>query len=107
VLIDVKALELVGLGTDVAVAPPRLRIYPLATATFDVEQLVRVIRRAVQPKSWESTEGVLIEPLGAALVIRHTEAVHFQVQRLLEHVQQTQGGTGMGMGGGMGGGGMF
>jgi hypothetical protein len=53
---------------------------------FRVGELARIIRKTVEPQSWESTEGVLIEPLGETLVIRHTEAVHRHIQRVLTHL---------------------
>jgi hypothetical protein len=83
---------------------PRLHVYrlqgPLAISQAEVMTL---IRRVVQPDSWDREPSVFIETLGTAIVIQHTDQAHREVEALLRKIRPDMPMMGGGMGGGMGG----
>jgi hypothetical protein len=81
----------------------RLQVYrlegPLAAYQMEVMTL---IRRVVQPESWETDRAVFIEPLGSAFVVQHTDEAHHELENLLRKIRSElpmMGGFGGGMGG--------
>ena len=50
------------------------------------EQLVQLIAEMIEPESWKSRKDVYLRAVSGRLLVRHTEAVHRQVQDLLAHL---------------------
>jgi hypothetical protein len=92
-----------------------LKVYKLTSGNFGTqptipeEDVVRLIRKLVEPESWEQ-EGVVLEKTTRRIVVRHTQRVHEQIRRLLARLGLEAAGTNApesGGGGFGGGGGLF
>ncbi len=66
---------------------------PAAGPTITISDLVRVIIGTVAYDTWAQNGGGdgKVEPLGTALVVWQTPAVHQQIERLLDSIRQTSG----------------
>ena len=67
-----------------------------------------LITELIEPESWQKQPGVYARAVPGRLVIRHSAAVHRQIQKLLERLEvivtpraRGMGGMGSGMSGGM------
>jgi hypothetical protein len=92
------------------IRPTTIQVYHLAIDArgepiFPAVEVMALVQRAVEPRSWTSEANVFALVVGNSLVIRHHDQVHRQVQQLLTKVgawNPGYGGMG-GLGGGMGG----
>ena len=50
------------------------------------EQLAQLVAELIEPESWKSRKDVYLRAVPGRLLIRHTEAVHRQVQELFTHL---------------------
>lgn len=59
---------------------------------FGVEDLMSAIRSNIAPESWQMVGGLgSIVPLGGMLIVRQTEAVHLQIEELLNALREEGG----------------
>jgi len=76
-------------------------------AIIPEQELLAVITELIEPGSWSERDDVYSRAIPGRLIIRHTDAVHRQISRLLGRLGGTYRSvpaTSMGGGGGMGGG---
>ena len=53
------------------------------------DQLVQLIAELIEPESWTNRKDVYLRAVPGRLLVRHTEAVHRQVQELFSHLGVT------------------
>ncbi|MCO6458810.1 MAG: hypothetical protein J5I93_26180 [Pirellulaceae bacterium] len=117
-----NAESAVGAAAAVPPADPlQLRVYRLlrdetGSLVLRAEDVEPLVRKLVEPDSWTG-DGVVLQAVDGALIVRHRGAVQWQVRKLLGQLQAWSdlpgglnqpgaGGGGFG-GGGLGGGGLF
>jgi len=68
--------------------PPELQ-EPLPA--FEIDALIEVIRQTIQPESWDTIEGAMIEPKNNVLVVVTTPEIHQRVGAFLSDLRRNTG----------------